>query len=91
MQVAVNPNNLLNASLRMLKLKNDAQLARKLGIDPPILSRIRHHRLPVGAMLLIRLNELTGLTIQELRALMGDLRPSYTGAIRCTPQEKQAT
>lgn len=39
------PNRLLNAMLSKLCLKNDAALARALGVAPPVLSKVRHRRL----------------------------------------------
>lgn len=72
-----NPNNLLDAIVAKLNLKNDAALARALEVAPPVISKIRHRRLPVGASMLIRMHEVTDLSIAELRALMGDRRTKY--------------
>ena len=71
------PDNLLTALLGNLKLKNDAALARVLEVGPPILSKIRHRRLPVGASMLIRMHEVTDLSIEDLRLLMGDRRHKF--------------
>lgn len=71
------PNNLLNALIQKLGLKNDAALSRKLEVAPPVISKIRHNRLPVGASLLIRMHEVSGLSIRELRRLMGDRRAKF--------------
>jgi hypothetical protein len=48
-----------------------------LEVAPPVISKIRHHRLPVGASLLIRMHEVTGMSIRDLRDLMGDRRTKY--------------
>lgn len=71
------PNRLLDTLIQHLELKNDAALSRKLEVSPPILSKVRHLRLPVGASLLIRMHEESGLSISDLRRLMGDRRPRY--------------
>ncbi|MDO8301119.1 hypothetical protein [Lacisediminimonas sp.] len=71
------PDNLLGALIRRLKLKNDAALSRALEVAPPVISKIRHRRLPVGASLLIRMHEVTDLSIEELRLLMGDRRRKF--------------
>lgn len=68
------PSNLLDALIEQMGLKNDAALSRKLEVAPPVISKIRHRCLPVGASLLIRMHEETGLSIRELHALMGDRR-----------------
>lgn len=71
------PNRLLNTLIVQLNLKNDAALARELDVAPPVLSKIRHRRVPVGAATLIRMHEASGLTIRALRDLMGDRRDRY--------------
>lgn len=70
---------LLDFLLGKLGVKNDAALARELEVAPPVLSKIRHNRLPVGATLLIAMHELTGMTISQLRAVMGDRRKKFRG------------
>jgi hypothetical protein len=76
-QVKYDPDNLLSSLIGKLKLKNDAALSRALEVAPPVISKIRHRRLPVGASLLIRMHEVTDLSIQDLRALMGDRRNKF--------------
>lgn len=76
-QVAYDPNNLLDALIEKLSLKNDAALSRALEVAPPVISKIRHRRLPVGASLLIRMHEVSDLSIKELRVLMGDRRDKF--------------
>jgi len=73
-QMMFDPNLLLDALHEKLHLKNDRALSFALGIAAPALSKIRHRKLAVGAALLIRMHEITGLTIVELRSLMGDHR-----------------
>ena len=76
-QAAYDPNNLLDSLIEKLNLKNDAALSRALEVAPPVISKIRHRRLPVGASLLIRMHEVSDLTIRELRVLMGDRRDKF--------------
>lgn len=76
-QSTYEPNHLLDILIGKMQLKNDAALARMLEVAPPIISKIRHHKLPVGASLLIRMHEVTGLSIRDLRDLMGDRRTKY--------------
>src|SRR5471032_3236360 len=72
-----NPNRLLDTLIENLRLKNDAALSRALEVAPPVISKIRHHRLPVGASLLIRMHEVSDLSIRDLRYLMGDRRNKF--------------
>ncbi|MFC7516410.1 hypothetical protein ACFQUU_15450 [Herbaspirillum sp. GCM10030257] len=71
------PNRLLDSLIDRLQLKNDAALSRTLEVAPPVISKIRHKRVPVRASLLIRMHEVTNLSIRELRDLMGDRRQKY--------------
>jgi len=76
-QESYNPNRLLDTLRERMKLKNDAALSRALEVAPPVISKIRHRTLPVGASLLIRMHEVTQMSIRELRDLMGDRRTKY--------------
>ncbi|MFZ6720614.1 hypothetical protein [Undibacterium sp. Ji49W] len=71
------PNHLFDTLIKRLHLKNDAALSRLLDVAPPVISKIRHHRLPIGASLMISMHEASGLSIKELRALMGDKRENF--------------
>lgn len=76
-QESYNPNRLLDILIERLHLKNDAALSRALEVAPPVISKIRHRRLPVGASMLIRMHEVSSLSVRELRDLMGDRRTKY--------------
>ncbi|SNS27565.1 hypothetical protein SAMN06265795_10212 [Noviherbaspirillum humi] len=76
-QETYDPNRLLDTLREKMRLKNDAALSRALEVAPPVISKIRHKRLPVGASLLIRMHEVSDLSIRELRDLMGDRRNKY--------------
>lgn len=67
-----NPDRLLDALIAKLKLKNDAALSRALAVAPPVISKIRHRTLPIGATILLRMHEISDFSIRELKALMGN-------------------
>lgn len=71
------PDRLLDVLIENLGVRNDAALSRALEVAPPIISKIRHRRLPVGASMLIRMHEVSGLSIGDLRYLMGDRRGKF--------------
>lgn len=75
--IQYDPGKLLDALIEHLSLKNDAALARALETAPPIISKIRNGKLPVGGSMLIRMHEVSKLSIAELRALMGDRRGKF--------------
>jgi hypothetical protein len=62
-----NANKLLDAVLNKLNLKNDAALSRRLAVAPPVISKIRHGRLPVGPSMLISIHEASEYSIAELK------------------------
>jgi hypothetical protein len=76
-EIDYDPNNLLDTLIKQLHLKNDAALSRALEVAPPVISKIRHRRLPVGASLLIRMHEISDISIKDLRSLMGDRRNKF--------------
>lgn len=53
-----------------LQVKNDAALSRAFEVAPPVISKIRHGKLPVGASLIIKIHELTGMTIAEIKSYL---------------------
>jgi transcriptional regulator with XRE-family HTH domain len=71
------PNRLFDTLIDRLCLKNDAALCRKLDISQPVVSKIRNAMAPVGASMLLRMHETTGIDIAQLRELMGDRRSKY--------------
>ncbi len=64
------PNRVLDAIIAKLRLKNDAALSQVLEVAPPVISKIRHNTLPIGATILLRMHEVSDFSIRELRALM---------------------
>ena len=65
------PNRVLDAIMAKLHLKNDAALSRALEVAPPVISKIRHRTLPIGATILLRMHETSEFSIRELKSLMG--------------------
>ncbi len=66
------PNKLLDTLIAHMQLKNDAQLSRRLGVPPPVVSQMRHRKLPVGATMLLRMHEESGMSISELKELLAE-------------------
>ncbi|MEN3295262.1 MAG: hypothetical protein V7642_4515 [Burkholderiales bacterium] len=76
-QLDYDPDRLLDTLIYRLNLKNDAGLSRALEVAPPMISKIRHRKFAVSASLLIRMHEVSHLSIKELRFLMGDRRSKF--------------
>jgi hypothetical protein len=80
------PENLLDMLQQLLGLENDRQLADRLKVQPPQISKIRWRKTSVSAALLISMHEETNLSLVVLRGLMGDYRES-TAATATHPVE----
>jgi hypothetical protein len=73
-EVEYMPSRVFDLICKQYELKTDKQLAQLLGIGSPQTCRVRHRLQPLSGELLIRIHEVTGLQIQELKVLMGDRR-----------------
>lgn len=71
------PNHLIDTLSANLRIKNDAALCRMLEVSPPVISRIRTGSLPVSGSILLRMHEVSGLSIKDLRFLLGDRREKF--------------
>jgi plasmid maintenance system antidote protein VapI len=65
------PNRLIDELIARLSLRNDASLARELGVPREIISKIRHRKRPIGPAMLITMHDISGLSIADLRTIMG--------------------
>lgn len=62
-------NSLLDALLQQQELKNDAALAKRLRVAPPIISKIRHGRLHVTPTLILNIHETFQMPVAEIRQI----------------------
>lgn len=68
------PHHLLDSVLDCLKLADDEALAVVLAVPVELIEDVRQLRRPIDAAFLIRLHELTGITLAGLRNILGDRR-----------------
>ncbi|HYD59420.1 MAG TPA: hypothetical protein VEC35_03655 [Noviherbaspirillum sp.] len=91
---AFDPNRLFDALLDQLELENDEALAHTLHVEPYLIKRIRDHQYALDPSLLIRINEVSGINMRELRQIMGDRRTEYRlethPAMPSAPQKETA-
>lgn len=80
------PNHLLDAVMNKMKLSNDAALGRLLEIQAPVISKIRNNRIVLSSAVLLRIHEVTGLSVRTLQDMMGDRRLKY----RLSPAQGRA-
>lgn len=69
-QTPAGVNALLDILIARGQLKNDAALSRLLEVAPPVISKMRHGRLPLGALLLLKIHELLDMPIRDIKALL---------------------
>jgi plasmid maintenance system antidote protein VapI len=51
------------------EIKNDRQLADKLDISTPVISRIRNKKCGVSSDMMIRIHEVFGMSIADIKAI----------------------
>jgi hypothetical protein len=88
--MSYDPSRLLDALRDRMQLRNDAALARMLEVSLTTVQRVREKKAPIGASLLIRMFEVTGISIRDLRDLMGDRRSKYRLADSTWANENRA-
>lgn len=60
-------NKLLDDLMGAFSIKNDAALARELGVAAPVVSKLRHGRLAVGPTLILTIHEKFGVAVKSIR------------------------
>lgn len=68
------PQLLLNSLMERMHLTGDGELAKRLRMDKRLLGQIRERRLQISGSMLIQMQEASGITIAELRRILGDKR-----------------
>ena len=63
-------NALLDLAIKRGELKNDAALSRALEVAPPVISKIRHGGLTVGATLAMSMHEVIKIEIAEITEVL---------------------
>ena len=72
------PELFIDRLIRRLGLRSSSALARKVGLSPSVISKVRHRRLAVSGEILLKIHEATEIPIRELRRMMGDTRPNFS-------------
>lgn len=68
--MSINEQTKLIEGLKHLNgLKNDAELARLLKVAPPVISKLRNNKLPIGDGMLIKIHDTFNMSVKEIRAL----------------------
>jgi len=68
------PNPLLDRLKGLVPGQTDTDLAAALGVTKSNISKLRNKHVDLSAEMLLNMHEMSGLSIRELRDLMGDTR-----------------
>lgn len=71
------PANFIDQLQERLDVRNDAQLARYLRLQPPQISKLRHGILPLTAEIILRIHEAAEIPVAEIRSLARLPAPVY--------------
>ena len=82
-----NPGRLLTSLQQQLNLKSDAALSHTLHISRGLIYQMRNCTQPVAGAVLILIQEVSQLSLEDLRGLMGDRRSKCRMPVRIN-QEK---
>lgn len=83
------PNKLLNAVMARLGMKFDIELCTMMDVEGASISRMRNRKTAISPFVLVRLCDVSGLTVKEARALAGIPAPEFHDQQRfvCTHKE----
>ncbi len=73
-QSGYDPGNLLDTLIRKMELQTDAELAGRLRLQPHVIAMLRSRQLPLDASVLLRMHDVTEISLRHLRTLLGDRR-----------------
>jgi hypothetical protein len=76
-QSGYDPGNLFDTLIRKMALQTDAELAGRLGLQPHVIAMLRSRQLPLDASVLLRMHDVTGISLRYLRVLLGDRRDVF--------------
>lgn len=69
--VKYNASGLLDEAAKRLGAKSDAELSRALLVAPPVISKLRRNRMPVGDSMILKLHEIADMPVKEIRTFIG--------------------
>lgn len=68
------PHPVIDLAREKLEAKSDAVLARMLGKEPSLISRVRNRQRPMSADLILAIHESTEIPVQKIKAMLGPFK-----------------
>ena len=62
--------HLLDCVMKDFSLKNDAALSRFMGVNPPVISKLRNNKIELSSGLILLIHDKTDMPIKEIRSYM---------------------
>jgi hypothetical protein len=75
---AYSPSDLIDNLKVLLNLKNDFSFSKKFGFSPAHISKLRHKKSVVSPDFLLRIHDVSEISIAELKKMMKDNRKFFS-------------
>lgn len=75
---AYSPSDLLDKLMILFNLKNDLSFSKKFGFSPSHISKLRHKRTVISPNFLLRIHDISQISISELKKMMKDKRKYFS-------------
>ena len=62
-------NHLIDHILSQYSVKNDAALAKLIGVHPPTISKMRHGRMPLTPAFILKVHETFDMPVKEIKRI----------------------
>ena len=75
---AYSPSDLLDELKTLLNIKNDLSFSKKFGFSPAHISKLRHNKAVVTPHFLLRIHDISQISISDLKKMMKDNRKLFS-------------
>ncbi len=75
---AYSPSDLLDKLMYLFNLKNEISFSKKFGFSPSHISKLRHKRTVISPNFLLRIHDISQISISELKKMMKDKRKYFS-------------
>ena len=75
---AYSPSDLLDKLMYLFNLKNDISFSKKFGFSASHISKLRHKKILISSNFLLRIHDISQISISELRKMMKDKRKYFS-------------
>lgn len=62
-------HHLLNYLIKEHGIRNDAELAKRLSVKPPVISKLRHGSRPLSAKIILQIHEVFDMPVKQIKRI----------------------